>query len=125
MHEYQHRIGSLSVEAPGMGAAPLVMGPRFGASNDDLVAETAVEAPIAVGYVVGGLVGAALVGAGIGYVASGRQHGAITGAVAGVGVSATTTALSELFYGRKMFGVVSGVAAVGALVYAWFRKPKG
>lgn len=124
MQAYQHRVNTPNVSTPA-GATPLVRPVRLGATNTDLVAETATDAPIAIGYVVGGVIGAAAVGAGIGYVASGKQSGAITGAIAGVGVSATTNALSELLYGRKMFGVVSGVVAVGALVYAWLRKPKG
>jgi hypothetical protein len=119
---YQHRINNLSVETPA-SVAPIVGPTHLRGPGDNLVEETAVDAPLALGYVVGGLVGGALVGSGIGYVASGKSQGALTGAIAGAGVSATTNALSELFYGRKWLGAGYGAAALGALVYAWLRKP--
>lgn len=121
MQAYQHQVrGFGENEAP----APSFSTPiQLGATSGDLIEDTASSLPMAAGYVIGGLLGAAAVGAGIGYVASGRKTGAITGAVAGAGVSATTSSLSELFYGRKLLGVGYGVVAVGALTYAWLRKP--
>jgi len=116
MQAYQHKLPNHSP----LGAAPIT---RLGATEENLVTATAVEAPVNVGYLVGGIVGAAIVGAGIGYVASGRQQGAITGAVAGAGVSATTNSLAELFFGSKLRGAVYGLAAAGAFAFAWYRKP--
>ena len=119
---YQHRVRPVADMAVPQPVRMVRLGGTVGAPSS-MVASTAVEAPVAIGYMLGGVVGSAAVGAGIGYLASGRKQGAITGALAGTGVWAGTGAFSEFTLGHAMMGAGLGVLSVGALVYSWLRKP--
>jgi hypothetical protein len=117
---YQHRINNIGLRAPASLVAPI----RLGAADDNLVESTAVTPTPAIGYILGGLVGAYVVGAGVGYVASGHVRGAVTGGIAFTGVSAAISAVTGLASGSsKMLGMGYAVVGLGAMAFAWSRKP--
>ena len=119
---YQHRVRPTVDVAIPHPVRTVRLGAAESAPDTSMIAETAVDAPIAVGYMLGGIVGSALAGSFIGYLTTRTGRGATTGAVAGSGVWAATGSFSEFRGGHAMLGAGLGVISIGALAYAWMRK---
>lgn len=99
-----------------------LQGAGVGAGGNSLVERTEVTAPIPVAYLFGSVVGAYAVGAGVGYIASNKTRGAVTGGIASSGVWAGATAINEFRVGQPILGSVLATLAAGALWFAWQRK---
>lgn len=91
-----------------------------GLSGQSLVERTAVSSPISWGYLAGSAISASAVGAGIGYLASGKsKKGLKPGAAAALAAWSVNSAVNEFFLDHKVLSAVLTAFGGCSLWFAW------
>ena len=122
-YAYQHRVRDM-ISNQGTPSILRTVGALQLGAPTSLAEREEAGVPVQIGYMLGGLAGAGVVGTGIGYLAGGSGRSAITGALAGAGVWAASSSAMEFTNEHWVLGGALLAAAGVGIGYAWYRKPR-